>query len=196
MPVFVHRITAKTFMRLALVACFLVAPFANPVNAQFSNRYQFFKALKDQDINEVQEQLNAPGFNADLRNTDGEPAILYAARHGGRGWMALLLKHGANPNLSSRVDGNTVLHYFASKGEKDTVQVLLDEGADPNNINKLGETPLMLAARGRHTLAAQKLIESGADVNRQNIAGRTALEIAQISRARSIERLLKEAGAN
>jgi len=57
--------------------------------------------------------------------------------------VAVLLKHGADPNLSHKEF--KALHLAAYRFDEDTVRLLLDYGADPNVRNGSGQTPLRIA---------------------------------------------------
>ena len=63
------------------------------------------------------------------------PAI-FAAFHGHREVLDLLLDAGADPNARSTQD-NTALHLAAMHGFEDCVRSLLEHGADPYVKNKV-----------------------------------------------------------
>jgi ankyrin repeat protein len=72
---------------------------------------------------------------------------------------------------------------------------LLENGVNVNALNKMGMTPLMLAAN-RHLNIAQLLIEKGANVNAKYATGRTSLHLAVFSLNADIVSLLVSSGAN
>uniref|UniRef100_A0A5K3FZ61 ANK_REP_REGION domain-containing protein n=1 Tax=Mesocestoides corti TaxID=53468 RepID=A0A5K3FZ61_MESCO len=85
----------------------------------------------------------------------------------------LLLKHGADPNLTTR-DDYTALHIAAKDGRADIVQCLLANGADPDARTKRGFCPLHLAAKRGRAEAARTLLQVMRPEN-VNAAGRNGL---------------------
>lgn len=78
--------------------------------------------------------------------------------------MDLLLKHGANPNVSDSYS-KTPLHFAASQGNLPAVQALLSHGADANVKDYTGDTPLTEAAYRDNIEVVKLLLAHGADVN-------------------------------
>lgn len=123
---------------------------------------------------------------------------------------AYLLEHGADPDYVCN-DGRTLLISAARYGNVDSVKLLLDYGADPNQPNgrpRLGsykpansETPLWIVAdttgipETKMNSIAQMLIDHKADVNYRVRNGTTALDRAIATKKKSLECLLKAAGA-
>ena len=58
--------------------------------------------------------------------------------------MEVLLRHGADPNLSDRL-GNTALHLAACTNHIGVVTLLLRAGTDVSQIDNNGRTPMQLA---------------------------------------------------
>ena len=58
------------------------------------------------------------------------------------------------------------------------VELLLESGADVDRADRLGETPLHVAASQGYTGAVECLLAWGADCERQNANGRTPLDEA------------------
>ncbi|OAL29898.1 hypothetical protein AYO22_01804 [Fonsecaea multimorphosa] len=67
------------------------------------------------------------------------------------------------------------LHVVAYWGLDNLVSSLLRDGMDVNSQDSYGTTPLILAAKNCHKLAAQLLLEKGAEINARNNRGETAL---------------------
>jgi hypothetical protein len=82
--------------------------------------------------------------------------------------------------VSVEKSGGGTLHLAAALGDIPALVALLDAGADTTECNNAGDTPLHLAARGRHTEAVRTLLPSSpwAAVNK---AKRTAVEDAVLS---------------
>src|SRR5689334_17291616 len=74
------------------------------------------------------------------------PAIVDAARTGD--WSAVRALIAANKAAanSADIDGSRALHWAVRVGEAGVVDVLLKAGADPTAKDRLGVTPLFLAA--------------------------------------------------
>lgn len=179
----------------SIVTLALTASYSTPATAQqFSERYEFIKAIKEQDSFAVRQKL-VDGQYPNVRNGDGVPAILIAAENGGIGWVALLLKYDADVNIASRENGKTVLMHFAEKGNIDAVQFLLGQNADPNMTDSFGETALMKAVRARNFRMVKALLDSNIDLQVADSSGRTALDHARNTRDRRLEKLLLDAGA-
>ena len=111
----------------------------------------------------------------------------------------LLLKAGANPNLTSLIkdrQGNnenwTALIPVSSKGHAQTVILLLQAGADPNHQDISGDTALIEAARSGHADVVSLLLEAGANPSLANKDGKTTHTVAKTS---EIRQLLEAAAA-
>jgi|GEM_PF-1723563 len=191
--------TLTSFMKQLVKSAVIIATFAFAASTahaqQYSERYEFIKAIKEQDAFVVREKLTN-GQYPNVRDGDGVPAIYIAAQEGGLGWVALLLKHDADINISTREDRKTVLMYFAERGETDAVKFLLGQSADPNLSDGFGETALMKAVRGRQFRTVKALLNGGADLGIADSSGRTALDHAINSRDRRLEKLLRDAEAD
>ena len=79
----------------------------------------------------------------------------------------LLLKAGASPNAVGGPDGASALHRACTTGNIDVVQLLLHNNANPNAFNRLGLTPLCVAAINGHVEIAHNLLKAGAQVDLQ-----------------------------
>ena len=89
--------------------------------------------------------------------------------------VELLLKHGADVDVTD-VDGNTALHRTIHRMSRSpnsenvipVVDILLQNKADVNKLNKKGETPLFLAAKGELLCVVDKMLECGGNANSCN----------------------------
>ncbi len=110
------------------------------------------------------------------------PLTLAAAGGADRGKLvALLLAHGADPNLGSKEDGDgdgaRALHHAAAHNDAAAVQALLQAGADINAPTDTGTALHWAAAEGAKD-ALQALVDAGADVNAVNGQGVTPIILA------------------
>ncbi len=67
---------------------------------------------------------------------------------GTRETVRFLLDRGAYVNAVD-ADGNTALHYVVDKGFDGVVELLVEHGADIDVVNRRGQTPYAIVARGR-----------------------------------------------
>jgi len=89
------------------------------------------------------------------------------------------LTAGTDINAKTKGYGWTPLFYATSGGgQKEIVELLIAEGADVNAKDKLGDTPLQVAAYQGHKEIAELFIANGAYVNAKSDNGRTPLDWA------------------
>jgi ankyrin repeat protein len=124
------------------------------------------------------------------------PALKAAAAEGDTEICLLLLKRGANPNLSDN-RGRTALHSAVFLGKTAAAEVLIQKGADVNASAASGERPLDNAVLGNRECVSL-LLKHGAEVNHQMKNGKTALTWAASSSRgdSSILKCLIAAGAD
>src|ERR1700722_8630808 len=109
------------------------------------------------------------------REDDGATALDWAATRCNLEIAAMLLKAGANPNLTNE-QGIGPLYLAIANGYPAMVQLLLAKGADPNVAREDGETPLMTAARLNQLEVMKTLLDHGAQLNaKEKKFGQTAL---------------------
>ena len=111
--------------------------------------------------------------------TDDRPTPLYAAVSTGKeAIVALLLRHGADPNAAMQ-DGLVPLHAAAELGLTSIAKALVSAGADIEaRYQRNGATPLIVAATAGKTTTAIALLELGADPNAAGNQGITPLDQA------------------
>ena len=167
----------KTGLALALVAGCLAAP----AMAQFSEGYQFLKAVRDRDGTEATKFLSEPGstvIHARDRTTN-ETALHIVVQRRDDLWTKFLLDRGANPNSADR-NGATPLTIAASLGFVEGVERLVKAGARLDVTNAAGETPLISAVHRRDTAIIRLLLKAGANADRSDNSGRSARDYATL----------------
>ncbi len=180
--------------RLVLAAALL--SFALPAAAQqYSDSYNFLKAVREQDGNKVTEFLNQPGQTlVNARDDKGEGAIHIVTKRRDRTYLNFVLARGGNPNLQDGA-GNTPLMLAVEAGWPEGVALLLSRKADINLANNGGETPLMRAVQRRDAEMARTLLTNNADPDqRDRLAGMNARDYAaRDTRSPIIAQMLKDA---
>jgi ankyrin repeat protein len=144
-----------------------------------------------------EEALRAVAAGADVneRSVDGTTALHWAAHHGDRELVELLLEHGADAAVRNDY-GMTALAAAALEGDYAIVKALVEAGADVESPNAEGQTALMVVARTGHVDTAAFLLEHGADINaKEQWGGQTALMWAAAQQQPAMIRLLVEHGA-
>jgi uncharacterized protein len=164
---------------LALVA--VVAPM--PALAQFSDSYNFLKAIRDREGQKVTDFINKPGSGAVLINTrdtsTGEGALHIVTKRRDVVWLSFLLSRGANPDMRD-ANGNTALMLSAQLGFAEGLSLLIDRKAQVDLANSSGETPLMRAVQNRDIATVRTLLTAGANPNKADTSsGLTARQYAE-----------------
>jgi uncharacterized protein len=166
-------------LALALVA--IVAPVA--ATAQFSDSYNFLKAVREREGQKVTDFLNKPGSGAVIVNTrdsaTGEGALHIVTKRRDVTWLSFLLAKGANPNQRDG-GGNTALMLAAQLGFAEGLALLIDRKAQVDLPNSSGETPLIRAVQNRDIATARTLLAAGANPNKADTSsGLTARQYAE-----------------
>lgn len=168
------------FAGIAVAAMSLSTPAA----AQFSDSYNFMKAVKDRDGEEATKFLSRPGsviVNTRDHST-GQTALHIVVERRDNTWLGFLLQKGANPNLSDK-EGTTPLHLATQLRFVDGARTLLAKNANVNETNKQGETALILAVHLRDVELVRLLLANGADPDRTDtLAGKSARDYAKQDR--------------
>ncbi len=148
--------------------------------AQFSDNYNFLKAVKDKDGQKVTDLIQKPGSTV-INSRDvssGETALHIVVARRDATWLNFLLSKGANPNLTDN-DGNSPLMKAVQGRFEEGVRLLLSHKAQVDKSNDLGETPLIRAVQLRDVGLTRLLIAQGANPNKtDNIAGMSARDYA------------------
>lgn len=180
-------------MRLYILA-FLALALASPAAAQFSDSYNFLKAVKDRDVNTAIELSSKPGTTVvNTRDGDtGEAAIHIVTKRSDLGWLGLLYQKGANLNLKDR-EGNTPLILAALTRWTDGVATLIRLKAQVNAQNRMGETALLKAVQARDLDLTKTLLDAGANPDIADNSGTSPRSAAESdARAATIAKLFKD----
>ena len=130
-------------------------------------------------------------FDVNMKDNDGNTALMSAVCREDYNTVKLLLDNGADVNMENKY-GRTALMYAVDIEYYNTVKLLLDNGADVNMQNKYGGTALDYAIYREDYNTVKLLLDNGADVNMKNNDGDTALDYAkEYERTEIIELLNK-----
>lgn len=183
----------KLGMRFAAMAFGLSAVFMAPAQAQFSDRFEFLRAIEKQDVLEVRQRMDN-GVYINTHNSDGLSALMLATEKGGPAWTNMLLERDANPDIRNKTDGRTVLMFYAERGNKLGVDLMIAKKADLDVQDDLGETALMKAVRARKLRIVQRLLEAEPDLSITDATGRDVFDIAaNVRGGRAIVKALNDA---
>jgi ankyrin repeat protein len=181
-------------MRMTGWAVALAVLAATPATAQFSESYNFLKAVKDKDGAKATELLDKPG-NTIVNSRDGdtgETALHIVTRRGDLTWVGFVLGKGANVNAKDR-EGNTPLIIATIARWSEGVALFTKIKADVNAQNRLGETALLKAVQGRDSYNAKALLDAGANPDINDSSGVSARSAATDDpRAASIAKMFKD----
>jgi ankyrin repeat protein len=130
----------------------------------------------------IVRQLIAAGANVNaVSSAQGDGTPLHLATLGGyREIVALLLEHGANPNVTANLSrsGVTPLMSAAALGNSEIASLLLKHKADPNLTDSSGNTALLNAVQKQSPATVRALLAGGANPDTQTANGYPALVIA------------------
>jgi uncharacterized protein len=195
------QISLKTKLGLAAAAGVMLPVAAGVVTpaaqAQFSDSYNFLKAVKDRKGEEAEKFLSEPGsVIINTRDgTTGETALHIVIERRDSTWLGYLLQKGANPNLADK-KGTTPLMLATQLNFIDGIDWLTKKKAAVDQTNRSGETALILAVQLRNIEAVRALLKAGANPDkRDSRAGYSAREYAkQDGRASAIAAVIENHG--
>jgi hypothetical protein len=143
---------------------------------------------QDNSVGAVEALLRA-GADCNLTDDEGRAALHFAASHGSRIGVALLLDAGAAVTtqkgpwtFASETPEWTPLHMACEwHGTEYILRLLLDAGSDVDAQTSTGETPLHILAKSLWKSAENKirlLLQYGPSVDRVDKLGRTPSDVA------------------
>ncbi|MDA0802691.1 MAG: ankyrin repeat domain-containing protein [Planctomycetota bacterium] len=108
---------------------------------------------------------------------DSQPmsSLVSAARGGDLARVQLEVANGADVNAVDSASGRSALHWAANEGKTEVVVFLIEKGASTEAMERVGKTPLALAAERKHVDATRALLSAKADVNHRDRLGGTPL---------------------
>ncbi|WP_445949048.1 ankyrin repeat domain-containing protein [Sphingorhabdus sp.] len=190
----------KTFFLSLMAGLIVPAAFgvvAPAAYAQFSDSYNFLKAVKDRKGEEAEKFLSEPG-SVIINTRDGstgETALHIVIQRRDSTWLGYLLQKGANPNLADK-KGTTPLMLATQLGYVDGIDWLVRKKAVVDQTNRSGETALILAVQLRNPEAVRALLKAGANPDKTDSrAGYSARDYAkQDGRASAIAAIIESNG--
>lgn len=194
------RVRSETVVkrfRIWVAAVLLAVLGTSVASAQFSNSYNFLKAVRERDGQKATDLLNQPGSTiVNTRDiTSGETALHIVVERRDATWIGFLLQRGADPNIR-RKDGMTPLLLATNLRYVDGAEILLGKKARVDETNNSGETPLIRAVQLRDLAMVRLLLKNGANPDiPDTIAGRSARDYASDDpRAAPILEAIQNAG--
>jgi hypothetical protein len=192
-----NRFTAGK-LALAVIALSIVAA---PVAAQFSDSYNFLKAVKDRKGEEAEKFINVPGSGLVIINTraddTGETALHIVTARRDYDWLGYLLGKGAKADIADK-KGTTPLMLATQLSWADGAQLLITMKAQVDATNRSGETALIRAVQLRNSEMVRLLMKAGANADKQDsVAGYSARDYAlQDGRGSAILAIIESGGKN
>lgn len=181
---------------ISIIMAFSFAASA-PVSAQFTPQFELIKAAEDNDLEKMKKLLTTKNVSPNVRTrVEGYPALLTAIDNRSYDAAEMLLKFGANVNITDRRKRETALMKAAEAGNMKLMALLLPHKPDIDLRDAQGQTALMKAVRGRKMRALQTLLKEKSNVNGTDKLGNTALDYARQNRDTRMMKLLEDAGAN
>lgn len=146
-------------------------------------------------------RLIAEGADVNAKDDSQQSAYLIATSEVGDDprLLDLTLASGADVDAKDSYNGTGLIR-AAERGYDDIIRRLLDTDIEIDHVNRLGWTALLeaiiLGEGGReHTRTVRLLVDAGADVNLADESGTTPLAHAHRRGFRTIEEILRQAGA-
>jgi ankyrin repeat protein len=103
----------------------------------------------------------------------GDTVLHIAAKADDPAWLRMLLRHGADPDAPHGITQAPPLAAALMNPQDTAFDLLLAHHADPNRADRMGDTPLHVAAQVHRTHLVLRLLHAGADPSRRNEAGHT-----------------------
>jgi ankyrin repeat protein len=179
----------KDFIKAAGPSMDRLLPFFEAKLTQIDSKGNtpLHQAVYQGGLTTVKNLLNSDRSSINFKNNKSLTPLLVAVSNLNFEISNLLLKHGADPNISRPSDGNSPLHLAAENGLAWLGEILLDHGAKIDVRNSDGATPLSLAVQWQHRDFATMLLRRGADPFIADGEGKTAPDYASESGFKTME---------
>ncbi|MBO7244321.1 MAG: ankyrin repeat domain-containing protein [Alphaproteobacteria bacterium] len=148
--------------------------------------------LKSQE--EIKELLKK-GADMEVKDEDGQTALIRAAKIGDREGVKSLAELGADVEAKDDA-GQTALMMLACNGYFEVVKYLAEGGADLEAKDEDGQTALMVAANWGELDVVKCLVECGADLDVKDKDGQTALMMLACNGHFEVVKYLAQKGAD
>jgi ankyrin repeat protein len=112
------------------------------------------------------ERVLGEGTDPNTRDATGSTALIAASYNSQVEAATVLLRHGADPNATTRKGGKTALMFAAVRGNSSLVQLLLSNGAMPGVRDKKGRSARDYAEEEEHIEVASLLDAAIGDSSR------------------------------
>lgn len=135
-------------LQRALLALLLATAGTSAAVAQFSDSYNFLKAVKERKGDEAEKFISEPGSVIINTREDqsGETALHIVVARRDMTWLNYLLGRGANPNIADK-KGNAPLMLATQLNFAEGAEVLIAKRAQVDAANRSGETALIRAVQ-------------------------------------------------
>lgn len=182
------------FAKLAIASGVDVNAKVYPYRNAGEDRYgRFLTIAARHGWNEVIDLAMSKGADPSLTDGEHRNPLQCALERRQYGAFQLLLKRGAK--VDSSLAGEYLRWLMAAADSLNATSVLLKRGADVNDRSRSGQTPLMLAAKGKQLMNLKALLNAKADPTLRDGRGRSALHEAIDSGCFECAKLLVEKGA-
>lgn len=125
-------------------------PASKPIDMEKYDKVSLFDFVVQEEIPEPEENNENENFqkieDPDKKDKNGRTALMLAAKNGETEKINLLIKSGADVNLSDKDGWTALMNAARYQNNPETVKLLLEAGADPLQKNNYGSSALMLAA--------------------------------------------------
>lgn len=152
---------------------------------------QLIEAIGVVDNEKVYELLK-DGAEVNLKNSDGESALLEACVFKEIAIVKELLMMGCDVDIKND-RGETALMMVVNMGDGEVVKDLIKKGADLEAKDNEGATALMRAAWNGKKEMVKVLIENGVDINAMDNNGKTAIDWAEAMGFDDVSAMLRKA---
>ena len=165
---------------LVLLTAVAAGSLSAPALAQFRGAYGFLQAVDSRDGTKATDALKDDPSFVNTRNPDtGETALIIVAKRRDATWLRFLVSKNADPSIADR-QGVTPLMHAALLNYVDGAQELLDDKAPVDQVNRRGETALILAVQAKNAAMVRLLVKNGANADKaDHIAGMSARDYAK-----------------